>query len=101
MPFTMRRDSKDPCPKCQLGIGAGELAQWADADHKVLEHTDCDNTDGQGEEVIRWENVTEETLERTGLLEQEIARTAPLGKQGKCPKCNIELPKTRICGYCS
>lgn len=101
MGFKAKYDSTDMCPKCKEGIGSGDLVQYADADRKILEHVDCDVSDERLEpQVLRWENVTEESLDRAELLDQEMARVAPLAKEGKCPRCNIELPKTKVCGYC-
>jgi hypothetical protein len=100
MAFKAKRDG-EPCPKCKIGIGEGELVQWADADRKVTEHVDCQSTEEPtGEEFVRWENVTEETLERTERAELELLQVAPLGPQGVCPKCRLELPKSKICGTC-
>lgn len=104
MAFKTRFDNGAICPKCKVPIGTAEWVEWADSEQKVLQHKECDfdnaGTD-PGDKYIRWENLTEESLERAGLLEQELARVAPLAREGKCPKCHIELPKTKICGYCS
>jgi hypothetical protein len=96
--FKARYDGTAPCPKCKEEVSSGDYVQYADSERQVLEHVEC--TDVEGDRVIRWENVTEESLDRASLLELEEQRVAPLAPQGKCPRCHIELPKTRICGYC-
>lgn len=91
------------CPKCLSKIYKDDQVRFNAADQ--LEHMDCDpqvehaETDG-APTFVRWDNVTEESLERTGREDLEMSHVAPIGPQGVCPNCFLELPKTLICGYC-
>ena len=95
--FKAKYDNDVVCPKCHGAISSGDMVDYADADRKVLQHVDCDGAD---DAVIRWENVTEETLERTERQQLEELQVAPLGPQGVCPRCFLELPKSKVCGSC-
>lgn len=103
MAFKTRRDEGQDCPKCKAPIGTGEWVLWADADRKILQHQDCDESNAgtdPNDRTVRWESVTGESLDRANLLELEEFQVAPIGPQGTCPQCFLELPKSKICGTC-
>jgi len=82
------------------------LVVYTDADRKVMQHADCDPdevadalSDRTGVLII-WDNVTEESLDRMEREALEEARVAPLGPQGVCGGCFLELPKSGVCGVC-
>lgn len=101
MAFKARYDDGDNCPNCHGPISKGDLVQHTDSDRKILEHSDCGGDETRVEEsVIRWENVTEESLDRLERAALEDLQVAPVGPQGVCPGCFLELPKSRLCGTC-
>jgi hypothetical protein len=84
------------CGKCNGRIAKDDKIQFNAANE--VEHSDCvpelEHSDLDGTPV-RWN--TAESLDRAELLDMELQRVAPLGPQGKCPACFIELPRNGIC----
>lgn len=103
MAFRTNFGSPDPCPRCGQAVAPGSTVVYTDDDRKVMAHVDCDPSESQedrAETLVYWGIVTEETLERMEREALEEARVAPIGPQGVCPKCFLELPKSKVCGVC-
>lgn len=91
MAFAIEAKYDGKCGSCAYPISKGEAIQMLDG--SAL-HARCvqDVEDGH---VVPW--ITADSINRAEQQERELARIAPLAKQGKCPKCFIELPATGVC----
>lgn len=80
------------CGKCKQPIEVGQMVKFGKMD--ALEHDDCDD--------VRTTTEVEYTLPTTdevAVVDEEEVVLVP-SKFGICRNCNLELPATRICGYC-
>jgi hypothetical protein len=90
--FTAKRDSR--CGNCGETISEGDEIKYTPDSAEI--HADCESPAADVSTVaIQW--ATAESVSRADLETLEEARVAPLGKQGKCPVCHLELPLTRLC----
>lgn len=80
------------CGICEYGIFADDDIITDSLSRKC--HSRCVD-DVQDGHLVEWRNA--ESVSRADELERELARVAPLAKQGKCPVCFLELPATGIC----
>jgi len=90
--FIAKRDSR--CGHCGENISEGDEIKYNPDSTEY--HADCGTPAPEVATVaIQW--ATAESVSRADLETLEEARVAPLGKQGKCPVCHLELPLTRLC----
>ncbi len=90
MAFLAKRDM-GKCQLCGFAIVEGDSVT---SDDDTYKHDRCeaDRVDGH---IVEWRYA--DSIDRAAWEIREEERVAPLGKQGKCPSCFIELPRTGIC----
>lgn len=90
--FTIKKDA-GRCPICRFALVEGDEVRSLGSDD-AMKHERCaqDLSDGH---IVDWRTI--ESVERAGWEEREEQRVAPLGRQGACPTCRLELPRSGIC----
>lgn len=80
------------CPGCRFAIVPGDEVE--DTGNGIYAHRRCaeDAKDGH---TVEWRYA--DSVLRADAEQREMERVAPLGKQGKCPVCQLELPMTGVC----
>jgi hypothetical protein len=84
------------CGRCDRLIMKDDRVEFNSAND--LEHMDCVGEATAPEmtnKPVEWQ--TAESLQRQALEDLELAQVAPIGRQGVCPVCRLELPLSRIC----
>jgi hypothetical protein len=88
--FVIKRDV-GRCRICGLPIVEGDDVEADDDEYK---HARC-SQDVKDGHIVEWRYA--DSVSRADWEEREQERIAPLGKQGKCSVCFVELPLTGIC----
>lgn len=86
------------CITCQAEIKQGEAVKYDPGQNLMHEAGAC--PDGAPERLHDWRLRLDASDDRVALMALEEAQVAPIGRQGLCASCRLELPMTGICGYC-
>ena len=87
----LARHNLGRCGLCGYVIAEGDSAVGDDGHYR---HDRCE-ADRLDSHTVEWRYA--ESVDRSDWERREEERVAPLAKQGKCPRCFIELPATGIC----